>query len=211
MLLKGMLIGLSIAAPVGPIGLLCLRKGLAHGFWPAFTAGLGAATADALYGLVGALGLGAVTALLIEQAGGLKLAGGLFLLWLGWQTWRSAQVSPAPTAPGPTPDARAGGRSTHWRGYLSTFALTATNPMTILSFAAIFAGLGLAQGQAQDALILVTGVFLGSALWWSLLAGIAARGARHLSPTHLTWINRASAAVLGGFGAWALITGFAGT
>ena len=209
MLLKGMLIGFSIAAPVGPIGLLCLRRGLAHGFWPAFTAGLGAATADAMYGLVGALGLGAVTVILTAQADWLRLLGGLFLLWLGWRTWCSVRAPDAPGAAGSSVRVEAG--AAHWRGYLSTFALTATNPMTIFSFAAIFAGLGLVQGQPGDAVVLVAGVFLGSTMWWSLLAGIAARGARYLTGAHLVAINRVSAVVLAGFGVWALMNGVIST
>jgi len=109
MLIKGLVLGFSIAAPVGPIGLLCLRRGLEKGFWAAFSSGLGAATADACYGLLGAFGLAAVCAILLGHALWLRLFGGLFLFWLAWQTWRSVPARQAAKAEG-------GGL---WRGYSS--------------------------------------------------------------------------------------------
>ncbi|MBR0565128.1 LysE family transporter [Azoarcus sp. L1K30] len=195
MLIKGLLLGFSIAAPVGPIGLLCLRRGLERGFLAAFTSGLGAATADACYGLVGALGLAAVSTLLIGQTAWLRVGGGIFLLWLAWQTWRAAPSHPAAT----------GGGGRLWRGYLSTLLLTLSNPMTILSFAAIFAGLGIAEGDRGDGVLLVVGVFLGSALWWSMLAWLATHLAARIGPRQLIAINRLSALALGGFAVWSFI------
>ncbi|MCK9259901.1 MAG: LysE family transporter [Azoarcus sp.] len=195
MLIKGLVLGFSIAAPVGPIGLLCLRRGLEKGFWAAFSSGLGAATADACYGMLGAFGLAAVSALLIGQSDVLRLFGGLFLLWLAWQTWRSM----------PAPQAAEGRRGGLWKGYLTTMLLTLSNPVTILSFAAIFAGLGLPHGNVEQGLVLVLGVFLGSALWWSMLAALAKTVATRVGVSGLRWINRVSALVLAGFGAWSLL------
>ncbi|TVT55939.1 MAG: LysE family translocator [Azoarcus sp. PHD] len=192
MLIKGLVLGFSIAAPVGPIGVLCLRRGLEKGFWAAFSCGLGAATADACYGLLGAFGLAAVCAILLGHAVWLRLFGGLFLFWLAWQTWRSVPARQAAEAEG-------GGL---WRGYLTTMLLTLSNPMTILSFAAIFAGLGLPQGDTVQGMFLVLGVFIGSALWWCLLAGLATTLARRMGGGGLRWINRVSALVLAAFGVY---------
>ncbi len=150
--LRGLVIGFSIAAPVGPIGVLCIRRTLAEGQLYGLVSGLGAATADALYGCVAAFGLTFVSGFLIGHKLWLSLIGGLFLLYLGIKTLLS---TPAENA------ARAEGKGL-FGAYASTFLLTVTNPMTILSFVAIFAALGLgnATGSYASALILVLGVFL---------------------------------------------------
>ncbi len=197
-LLKGLLIGLSIAAPVGPIGLLCIRRTLAEGPALGFASGLGAASADAVYGAVAGFGLAAVTDLLTGGQTALRLGGGLMLLWLGWNTLRAR----------PPADAAAAGRSGAaglLGAYASTFALTLANPATILSFVAVLGGLGLAGGgHGTAAAALVAGVFLGSALWWLALSASVGACRRRVTPTAMLWINRASGAVLGGFGVAAL-------
>src|SRR3954464_13203125 len=132
-LFKGMAIGVSVAAPVGPIGVLCIRRSLAQGRRVGFVSGLGAATADAGYALIAAVGLGAVTRVLVEHTMWLQVVGGAFMLYLGISTLRSR---PRAT------EAEAGNRSGLLPAFASTVALTLTNPMTILSFAGIFAGLG---------------------------------------------------------------------
>jgi len=167
MLLRGLALGLLIAAPVGPIGLLCIRRTLDGGRALGLLSGLGAATADALYGAVAGLGLTFVSSLLIRQEWWLRLLGGLFLCYLGLQTFRAAPAVQAAPASA--------------RGllgaYLSTFLLTLTNPATILSFTLVFAGMGLASATGGDygrAAWLVLGVFAGSALWWLLLSSAVA-------------------------------------
>jgi threonine/homoserine/homoserine lactone efflux protein len=196
---KGMLIGLAIAAPVGPIGLLCIQRTLTRGRWSGVLSGLGAASADALYGCIAGFGLASLSGLLLAWRIELQVGGGLFLLYLGWQTWRTPPVVE-----------QAQVRPTH-RGlagdYLSTLALTATNPVTILAFLGIFAGLGLAA-EGRDFVAagrLVLGVFAGSLLWWLLLAGGIGLLRGRLSPTVLHGINRVSGLLIGGFGAWALL------
>ena len=156
--LQGLAIGFSIAAPVGPIGLLCIRCTLTHGRLNGFLCGLGAATADAVYGVIAALGLSAITSFLLGTQTWLQLAGGLFLVWLGIRTMRA----PPAAAPRSTDTAAASALAA---GYFSTLALTLTNPMTILSFIGIFAGLGAGAttGGLWPAGSLVLGVFLGSA------------------------------------------------
>ncbi len=129
--LKGLLIGFSIAAPVGPIGVLCIRRTLASGRTIGLLSGLGAATADALYGSLAAFGLTAISGFLVRQQGLLRLLGGAFLCYLGL---RAILTRPANAASLNSP-------ASHVNAYSSTFFLTLTNPLTILSFAAIFAGL----------------------------------------------------------------------
>ncbi|MBI4371002.1 MAG: LysE family transporter [Elusimicrobia bacterium] len=189
--LRGVVIGFSIAAPVGPIGLLCIHRTLAHGRASGFMSGLGAATADALYGAVAAFGLTIVAQALAAHQFWLRAAGGVFLCGLGVKTFMSR------LAEGPT---RANGNGLA-AAYASTLFLTLTNPATILSFAAVFAGFGLGTGgeSPSSAAAMVSGVFLGSALWWLLLSGVVALFRERLG-SRLIWVNRASGAILLGFG-----------
>jgi threonine/homoserine/homoserine lactone efflux protein len=196
--LRGVLIGFSIAAPVGPIGVQCIRRTLAEGWGFGLVSGLGAATADALYGCVAAFGLTFISAALISHQAGLRLVGGLFLCYLGIRTILAR----------PAEQAADGGTGGHLGAYASTFVLTLTNPMTILAFAAVFAGLGLAEaaGGYASAGLLVLGVFLGSASWWLLLSGIVGAFRERFTPAALLWVNRVSGLIILGFGAYALIT-----
>ncbi len=195
---RGLAIGFAIAAPVGAIGLLCIRRTLADGRRAGFVSGLGAATADALYGAVAALGLTAVSTAIVAHQNSVRLVGGLFLIYLGVRT---AMAAPATESAAGSPRGLAA-------AYASTFLLTLTNPTTILSFAAVFAGLGLGAmgGDRLSALLLVCGVFLGSALWWLILSGGVGLFRRALTPARLQWVNRLSGAVLFGFGVAALVS-----
>jgi threonine/homoserine/homoserine lactone efflux protein len=196
LLLKGVIIGLSIAAPVGPIGVLCIRRTLAEGRRAGLASGLGAATADAIYGCIAVFGLTFISGFLVSQQTWLRLIGGLFLCYLGARALL--------TRPAERPAAASGvGLS---GVYASTFILTLTNPMTILSFAAVFAGLGLANtgGDYVSALLLVGGVFLGSASWWLLLSGGVSLFRDRFGTSGLTWVNRVSGVVIIAFGVVAL-------
>jgi len=195
--LRGVLIGFSIAAPVGPIGVLCIRRTLAEGRLVGFLSGLGAATADAVYGCIAGFGLTVLSGLLISQQTGLRLVGGLFLCYLGLRTFLSK--------PAVKPASAKGGSL--FSAYLSTLFLTLTNPMTILSFAGIFAGLGLVDsgGTYLSAATLVLGVFCGSALWWLLLSeGVNLFRAR-VDMRAMQWVNRLSGLVILGFGVTAVV------
>jgi threonine/homoserine/homoserine lactone efflux protein len=198
-LLRGLVIGFSIAAPVGPIGVLCIRRTLAEGRAVGFVSGLGAATADSFYGAIAGFGLTVVSGFLVDQQNWLRLIGGGFLCTLGITVFRAR----------PAENAAAAGKGGGLPGaYLSTLALTLTNPATILSFVAIFAGLGIgdAGGDRRTALALVAGVFAGSAAWWLILSGGVSLLRARLTPARLRWINRLSGMILAGFGAAVLIS-----
>lgn len=195
-LLKGIAFGLSVAAPVGPIGLLCIRRTLQQGQLIGLVSGLGAATADGFYGCVAGLGLTVVSDMLVNQGRWLGIVGGLFLCYLGITTFLA---KPSTTA------SEVSGRGLVG-AYSSTLLLTLTNPTTILTFIAVFAGLGIADpGQSRGAaLLLVVGVFLGSALWWLTLSwGVNLLRSR-LQPHHLRWLNRVAGVVIFAFGVVAL-------
>ncbi len=202
-LLRGLVIGFSIAAPVGPIGVLCIRRTLADGRASGLVSGLGAASADACYGFVAAFGLTFISTFLIDQKLWLHLLGGGFLCYLGVQTFRAPPAAPAQTSKTENPSLVA--------AYTSTVFLTLTNPMTIISFAAIFAGLGLAgaRGDYAAAAILVVGVFLGSAAWWLLLSGAVALLRSRIDLRALQWVNRISGGVIAAFGLIALASSMA--
>jgi threonine/homoserine/homoserine lactone efflux protein len=196
-LLRGFIIGFSIAAPVGPIGVLCMRRTLAEGRPSGLVSGLGAATADAIYGSVAGFGLTFVSNFLVSRQLWLHLVGGVFLCYLGIKTILAKPADQAASA-------KANGLL---GAYASTFFLTLTNPMTILFFAAIFAGLGLGgtNGNYMSAGFLVFGVFLGSALWWLALSGGVGLFRAKFNGHRLRWVNRISGAVITGFGAFALL------
>jgi threonine/homoserine/homoserine lactone efflux protein len=196
LVLRGLVIGLSIAAPVGPIGVLCIRRTLAQGRGYGLVSGLGAATADAAYGCIAGFGLTFISGFLVDQQVRLRLVGGAFLCYLGIKTLLAKPAEEAAEAKG----------TSLLGAYGSTFFLTLTNPMTILSFAAIFAGLGVAETGRDyvSAAILVAGVFAGSALWWLLLSGGVGLLRRKFTPRALQWVNRVSGLVIAGFGVFAL-------
>lgn len=200
--LKAMAMGLAIAAPLGPIGALCISRTLRAGFVAGVAGGLGTALADAVYAALAAAGLAAASAALARIEVPLALAGGAFLLWLGVMTLRPRG---AVEADRPVPGQGAAAT------LAATFALTLANPATILSFAAIFAGLGLgaAPGAAGGAVV-VAGVFLGSLMWWVGLSGAVALARRRLSAGFARRVGIASGLMMAGFGLWAIGRGLAG-
>ena len=189
---RGLIIGFSIAAPVGPIGVLCIRRTLAEGRLAGFMSGMGAASADMFYGAVAAFGLTAVQNLLIGQSNWLRIVGGIFLLYLGVKTFISK----------PSNEAAKSTRGGLFGAYLTTFFLTITNPITILSFLAIFAGLRLGEtnGNYLSASVMVLGVFLGSAAWWLMLSTGVSLLREKFTPALLTWVNRLAGVIILTFG-----------
>lgn len=194
--LQGCIIGVSIAAPVGPIGVLCIRRTLASGRIAGLISGLGAATADAIYGCVAAFGLTIVSNFLLNQQSWFQWFGGLFLCYLGFKTFLA---NPSVIGTGKGNESLIG-------VYASTLILTLANPMTILSFAAIFAGVGLAGPHRGlfPAILMVGGVFAGSTFWWLFLSGSVGLIRSRLHPTSFLWVNRISGLIIVMLGVWVL-------
>lgn len=196
--IKGLAVGFSIAAPVGPIGILCISRTIARGLPAGVASGLGAATADAMYGSVVGLGITWAATFLIDQQIWLRIAGGLFLIYLGVKTF-VGNGSVTRTDPS---------ERRLLKDYASTFWLTLTNPMTIVSFGAVFAALGPAQGRADmlPALMLITGIFCGSVLWWLILSSVVSF-VRHVPTSqHLQAIDRIAGVIISGFGLVAILS-----
>ncbi|MGO4106098.1 LysE family translocator [Paenibacillus sp. YAF4_2] len=194
---SGVVVGLSIAAPVGPIGVLCMKRTINQGRRYGFLSGLGAASADAVYGLIAAIGFTTLTNLLVEQQMWISLIGGLFLCYLGYQ---SVKALPIGNQEIPL-------NSGLLRAYLTTFFLTLTNPMTILSFVAIFAGIQHStEATTGDSLLLVLGIFFGSLLWWLQLAVVIGAIRQALNQTVMRGISILSGIVLLLFGVWSIVS-----
>ena len=190
-------IGLSIAAPVGPIGLLVIQRCLRHGVPVGLATGLGAAVADAVYGALGAFGVTALMAWLQGVRVPMVVFGGAFLMWLAWRTW---------TAQPATEQAVVLNAPALSTSFVSTFSLTLSNPATILSFVAIFGGLSAQQHAVTSPLWMVAGVLVGSALWWLLLCAVVGRLRHRFDARAQAWVGRASALMLAGFAQWQWLT-----
>ena len=197
-LLKGLVIGYSLAAPVGPINLLCLRRSLADGRRVGFVSGLGAAAADTTYAAIAAVGLTAVTSFLIDHRPSLQFFGGLFLVALGLHTMR--------TRPPPRRQAAVVHVSRLRDAFVSTYFYTLANPMLIIVFTGVFASLGLGwqPDRSLDALELIGGVFVGSSLWWLTLTMLAGTFRRHFDDGTLRWINIIAGGIIAVIGLWQL-------
>ncbi len=185
-LLKGLLLGLAIAAPVGPIGVLCIRRSLTHGFAAGFAGGLGTALADAFYAALAAFGFAVLLADWIEANTWVRQFGAMMLLYLAWQAWN---------APTDVEEAQIDTR-TLAATFAATFMLTLTNPMTIVSFLTIFTGFGIERAGEDEITALVLGVFLGSLGWWILLAGAVSQLRARIDAKTTQLINRGAAALL---------------
>ena len=186
-LLKGIAVGIVIALPVGPVGVLCVRRTLFQGPSFGFISGLGAATADTVFGIIAGFGLTFVRDFLLGYQDWFGAAGGVFLLYVGVK----ALLAGGEAEPEPVEE------EALFAAYASTFALTITNPVTILAFAAIFARVGVREGAGfLDTGLLVAGVFCGSLLWWLGLSFGIAWLRRVAGRVRLAWLNRISGAIL---------------
>lgn len=196
--IRGLIIGLSIAATVGPMSILCIQRTVYKGQLYGLISGLGVATADAVYGGIAGFGLTLIANFLVSQQAWIRLIGGLFLVYLGLKTLLTRPAERAAAA-------KANG---FVGAYASTFLLTLTNPLTILSFAAIFAGIGVAGASKSyvSATIVVLGVFIGSALWWCILTGSISLLQGKFTSQWLFWINRISGVIIMLFGVLALLS-----
>lgn len=197
-ILKGVVLGFSIAAPVGPIGILCIRRTLQFGRFSGLFSGLGAAAADTVFGIIAAFGMTFISNFLLNSQPYLHLIGGVFLIYLGLKTFFHKPIEKL----------QAVQHKSLIGDFISTFFLTITNPMTILSYVAIFAGLGLSNQSTSypNAIGLVGGVFLGSALWWLLLSEGVTLFRKKVSQKVMLWINRMAGIIITGFGIAALVS-----
>jgi len=190
--LKGLAFGFILAATVGPMWILCLRRTLAFGPAAGLASGMGIAVADGLYGAVAAFGLTAVSGFLLGWSFWIGLVGAAFLIFLGIKTLVSK----------PTDDTKDAAPQGHASAFLSTLALTLANPPTILAFVAIFAGLGLTSSSYAAAGLITLGVFLGSASWWLVLAAGAGALRSRLGPRLMRGINLVSGLSILAFAGW---------
>ncbi len=191
--------GLIVAAPIGPVNLICIRRTLAYGSTNGFISGLGAAFGDGIFAAVTAFGLTAISQWIAGYSHLLQLIGGLMLLGFGLHVFGS-DVSGLREAERP---ASRDGSASLVHALLSTFALTITNPATLFGFAALFAGIGgLAQGNATflDAALTVAGVVAGSTAWWFMLTTLVGIFHRHVDPKVMRNINHAFGVLVTGFG-----------
>lgn len=193
---KGAILGFSIAVPVGPIAILCIRKTLQFGRWAGLFSGLGAALADMFYGIIAAFGLTLFSDFLLSQQTGLRLAGGVFLIYLGLRICFAKNLAHPKKVT----------HSTFFRDFISTFLLTMTNPLTIVVFLAIFAGLGIVAPNVWEAGWLVFGVLVGSATWWFILSEGITLFRHKITQNVMLWINRIAGILIISFGIGAWLT-----
>jgi threonine/homoserine/homoserine lactone efflux protein len=195
--IKGFILGFCIAAPVGPIGILCIGRTLSNGRLSGFISGVGAAFADALYGGIAAFGLTALSDFLLSIQIWLRVCGGIFLFYLGIKTFLT------------TPSREKNANSYKLtQDLISTFLLTMTNPMTIFSFLIVFAAMGIGEkrGDYADAGSLVLGVFLGSSLWWLTLSEGITFFRKRIDQKLLKRINQIAGLLISAFGIFALLS-----
>ncbi|PYE14432.1 threonine/homoserine/homoserine lactone efflux protein [Paraburkholderia silvatlantica] len=209
---KAVAMGFCIAAPVGAIGMLCIQRSMSRGFCAGLATGIGAACADAFYGLLGVLGVAGIVTALPMLTVVLKAAGGAFLVWMAWTIARESPRAPAAV--------QENLRTTVTRDFLTTFALTLSNPLTIFSFIAAFAALGPlpampgeqgAPGWLSVApmVTMVTGVFAGSAVWWLFLSSVTSALRTRLPLALTRGISIFSAVAIAAFGVVQMVTGLA--
>jgi threonine/homoserine/homoserine lactone efflux protein len=193
--LRSLIIGFTIAMAVGPITLLVVRRTIDHGLRYGFVSGLGVASADATYGGIAAFGLTAITSILVSAHAVLGLVGGAVIVLIGLRTMATRPSGPAD----------GGGRPGLPGAFVSIYALTMTNPLTIVLYAGVFAAIGLGGGGFVDAAVVTAAVLVGSTLWWVVLTSVVAWLRGRVSTTALLWVNRVSGAALVVFGALAVI------
>lgn len=199
--LQGGLVGLAIAAPVGPIGLLCIRRTLRDGRLVGLATGLGAATADGFYGIIAATGL-AVSGLLISHGDWMRIGGGLLIIYLGITTFRRGLMEQ------PHDPAKAPASHEPLKAYGTTFLLTISNPATIFAFIGMISGLSKGATSGPDAAYwLVLGVFCGSALWWLFLVTGTSMMRRFVSDRMMRMIDFVSGTILTLWGIWMALQG----
>jgi threonine/homoserine/homoserine lactone efflux protein len=197
---RGLVLGLMIAAPVGPIGLLCIRRTIHKGFLIGFTTGLGAAGADTIFGAVASFSVAAILEFLRHYDHPIRMLGGAFLLLVAYHTWHD---------PPRQPPQHKGGATGILTAIISGFVITMTNPVTMFAILAVVATFGGLHGD-RDAAIIVSGIFAGSTLWWLLLSGGVSTVRAHFTESRVMLINRSTAVVLALLAIWVIVSSVAG-
>ncbi|MBI4428432.1 MAG: LysE family transporter [Ignavibacteriales bacterium] len=202
-LLEGLVIGFALAVPIGPAGILCIRQTLSFGGRDGFLIGLSAASADIIYGAVAAFGATFISDFVTVEQHWMRLATGLLLLVLGVRVYRSSSAVPAHIK----------GRANHAGMFASAFALTITNPLTLFGYLAVFSALGVPQTveSRMTVILLVVGVFVGSLLWFSMLAALVLFFKEKASVNGLATVNKVAGSLLvlcGMVALWAGLRGF---
>jgi putative LysE/RhtB family amino acid efflux pump len=195
-ILKWWIIGFSIAAPIGPTGMLCIRKSLEYGMRGAIVVGIGAALADAFYGGIAIFGVSALSQMLIAQVNIIKLFGGAFLIFLAWRDlYRKCPLKIASV-----------NTSSLLPAAVTVFCITFTNPLTILTFISVFTSINISANNAFEATTAIAGIYLGSFTWWLILGGIISATRKKFSASALQKIRYFSIGLIGAFGIWAFTT-----
>ncbi len=210
-LYRGLLMGLMIAAPVGPVGIMCIRRTMRKGLLIGFISGFGAAFADAFFGAIAAFGVAAIMDWIKEYTHSIHIVGGLLLLFGAWHTWHDKPRQPQPEN-GNNDNNNNTPQPWIWAAFragISSFMITLTNPATIFAMLAVVATFGGLETHTE-AVILVLGIFAGSSLWWLMLSGGTSLVRIHINENSVTWINHFMAVALTVTAIWALTTGVLG-
>ncbi|KKP29491.1 MAG: hypothetical protein UR12_C0007G0022 [candidate division TM6 bacterium GW2011_GWF2_30_66] len=207
-LMKGLFLGFTISAIIGPIGILCIKRSISEGFWAGVSTGVGAALADAIYAAITAFGITVISNFLLGKAFVLSLFGGIYLIYMGIRTF----MSRSKLSSGSLKNSELDKDVTHYslfHNFISTFFITLTNPVTILLFMVIFAGLNLETEDMLSSSSLVTGVFFGAVIWWIFLSYVASiLKSKLTSGNLLLWLNRISGVVIICFGVLIILRAF---
>jgi threonine/homoserine/homoserine lactone efflux protein len=188
---------MAIVASIGPIGLLCINRTLKYGFWAGIITGIGVSVADTIYGCVSGFGLTFISNFLISHRFIISLVGGLFLCYLGLKIFFKAK----------TPSSVKDDKKTYIGDFLSAFILTLTNPMTIITFIAVFASMGVGSAYTgyNHAAVVIAGIFFGSLLWYLILSSLVSLAHKKINAEIMKWINRISGVIIIIFGILAVI------
>lgn len=197
--LKSFVVGIAISAPIGPIGMLCIRKILELGFKGGLSVGLGAALADSFFALIAGAGFTAVSGFLLKHIIYIKIFGGGFLISLGIRELQAMKTDC---------DNVYSPRRNFFKLAVQTFFLTSTNPLTILSFLGIFTTIAGADASFVEVLFMVIGIFLGGMAWWSSLSLLVLKTRRRLSDVWISRVRYFSAYGLIVFGLFTLLSIF---
>jgi threonine/homoserine/homoserine lactone efflux protein len=209
-LYRGIVLGLVIAAPVGPVGLLCIRRSLQKGMVVGLATGLGAACADALFGAIAVLGVGAILDFIHHYAATIRLIGGAIVLFTAWHTWRDQpERKPRQLVNRVLHIAEERTSRASIRATLSGFIITVTNPLTLFGTLAVVATFG-GITRRIEADVMILGIFLGSLLWWFCLSGGVSLFRHHFTESRIGTLNRITAVALGVLGGWAVYSGIHG-